>query len=43
LKHLATPAGMGESYHVLVLAKGLATERAAAISGLAYGRLSAFL
>ncbi len=43
LKHLATPAGMGESFHVLVLAKGLATERAAGISGLAYGRLSAFL
>ncbi len=38
LKHLVTPAGMGESYQVLVLARGVAKEKAARLSGLAFAR-----
>jgi SAM-dependent MidA family methyltransferase len=37
LKHLVTPAGMGESFHVLVASKG-AEEKAGALAGLGFGR-----
>jgi SAM-dependent MidA family methyltransferase len=36
LKHLVTPAGMGESFHVLMASKGVAVERVASLSGLAF-------
>ena len=35
LKHLVTPAGMGETFHVLVLAKGVEDVR---LSGLGFAR-----
>ena len=38
LKHLVTPAGMGESFHVLVGSKGVDEERVAALAGLNFGR-----
>jgi SAM-dependent MidA family methyltransferase len=38
LKHLVTPAGMGESFQVLVAAKGLDAERVAGLSGLSFAR-----
>jgi SAM-dependent MidA family methyltransferase len=38
LKHLVTPAGMGESFQVLVASKDVPTEKAAALSGLTFGR-----
>jgi SAM-dependent MidA family methyltransferase len=38
LKHLVTPAGMGESFQVLVAAKGLDGERVAGLSGLSFAR-----
>ncbi|MGA8433059.1 MAG: SAM-dependent methyltransferase [Candidatus Sulfotelmatobacter sp.] len=38
LKHLVTPAGMGESFHVLIASKGIETEKAAALAGLNFGR-----
>jgi SAM-dependent MidA family methyltransferase len=38
LKHLVTPAGMGESFHVLVASKGINTEKVAGLSGLTFGR-----
>src|ERR1035437_60895 len=38
LKHLVTPAGMGESFHVLVASKGVDSEKAAALAGLSFGR-----
>jgi SAM-dependent MidA family methyltransferase len=38
LKHLITPAGMGESFHVLVASKGVAQERIESLSGLNFGR-----
>jgi SAM-dependent MidA family methyltransferase len=38
LKHLVTPAGMGESFHVLAASKGIETEKAALLSGLNFGR-----
>jgi len=37
LKHLVTPAGMGESFHVLIGSKGTGREKAAALSGLNFG------
>jgi SAM-dependent MidA family methyltransferase len=40
LKHLVTPAGMGESFHVLVASKGLEEEKVAALAGLNFGRNS---
>jgi len=40
LKHLITPAGMGESFHVLVASKGIAEEKAATLAGLNFGRRS---
>ncbi len=41
LKHLVTPAGMGESFHVLIASKGIETEKAAALAGLNFGRVLA--
>ena len=36
LKHLVTPAGMGESFHVLVASKGIEAERTVALAGLTF-------
>ena len=38
LKHLVTPAGMGESFHVLVASKGVDSEKVSGLSGLGFGR-----
>jgi len=38
LKHLVTPAGMGESFHVLVAGKGVEREGIESLSGLTFGR-----
>ena len=38
LKHLVTPAGMGETFHVLVMSRGVKKEKAARLSGLAFAR-----
>ena len=38
LKHLVTPAGMGESFHVLVASKGIDPEQVANLSGLSFAR-----
>jgi len=38
LKHLVTPAGMGESFHVLVAGKGIAEETVSSLTGLSFGR-----
>ena len=38
LKHLVTPAGMGESFHVLVAGKGVQHETIERLSGLRFGR-----
>ncbi len=38
LKHLVTPAGMGESFHVLVASKGVAEEKVEVLAGLNFGR-----
>jgi len=40
LKHLITPEGMGEAFHVLVLAANLEKEKAARLDGLKFVRLS---
>ena len=40
LKHLVTPAGMGESFQVLIASKGVERERAESLSGLNFGRSS---
>ncbi len=37
LKHLVTPAGMGETFHALVASKGVAAEQVAGLSGLTFG------
>jgi SAM-dependent MidA family methyltransferase len=37
LKHLVTPAGMGESFHVMVASKGIDPETVAKLSGLSFG------
>jgi SAM-dependent MidA family methyltransferase len=37
LKHLVTPAGMGESFHVLVASKGLEPGKVAGLAGLKFG------
>jgi SAM-dependent MidA family methyltransferase len=39
LKHLVTPAGMGEIFQVLVMRKGVDRDKAAALSGLTFARL----
>ena len=36
LKHLVTPAGMGETFHVLLMSKGLDREAAGKMSGLRF-------
>lgn len=38
LKHLVTPAGMGESFHVLVASKGVDSEQVANLSGMSFAR-----
>ncbi len=38
LKHLVTPAGMGENFHVLVASKGLDANKIAGLSGLSFGK-----
>jgi SAM-dependent MidA family methyltransferase len=38
LKHLVTPAGMGESFHVLVASKGVEAEKVPELAGLKFGR-----
>ncbi len=38
LKHLVTPAGMGESFQVLIASKGVQQERIESLSGLNFGR-----
>jgi SAM-dependent MidA family methyltransferase len=38
LKHLVTPAGMGETFHVQVASKRLEVGRVANLSGLAFGK-----
>jgi SAM-dependent MidA family methyltransferase len=38
LKHLITPAGMGESFHVLIASKGIEAEKVTALAGLSFGR-----
>jgi SAM-dependent MidA family methyltransferase len=40
LKHLVTPAGMGESFQVLIASKGVEEEKVAALAGLNFGRRS---
>ena len=37
LKHLVTPAGIGESFHVLVASKGVEEDIAAGLAGLNFG------
>ena len=38
LKHLVSPAGMGESFHVVVASKGIAPETVASLSCLSFGQ-----
>jgi SAM-dependent MidA family methyltransferase len=38
LKHLVTPTGMGESFHVLVASKGVNSEKVAGLAGLNFGK-----
>ena len=38
LKHLITPAGMGESFHVLIASKGVDPELTASLAGLNFGQ-----
>jgi SAM-dependent MidA family methyltransferase len=38
LKHLVTPAGMGESFDVLAVSKGIDSGKVSALSGLSFGR-----
>jgi SAM-dependent MidA family methyltransferase len=38
LKHLITPEGMGETFHVLLASKGVASEKVAGLSGLGFGK-----
>ncbi|HEV8524373.1 MAG TPA: SAM-dependent methyltransferase [Terriglobales bacterium] len=38
LKHLVTPAGMGENFRVLLMSKGVSKEKAARVSGLNFLR-----
>jgi SAM-dependent MidA family methyltransferase len=40
LKHLVTPAGMGESFHVQVASKGIAQEKVSSLAGLGFGQRS---
>jgi len=38
LKHLVTPAGMGETFHVLIASKGIEPQKVGALSGLMFGK-----
>jgi hypothetical protein len=38
LKHLVTPAAMGQSFHLLVASKGIAPEEVSAPTVLTFGR-----
>jgi SAM-dependent MidA family methyltransferase len=38
LKHLVTPAGVGETFHVLVASKGVDAERVVRLGGLSFAR-----
>jgi len=38
LKHLVTPAGMGETFHVLLASKGAEEDKILKLSGLSFGR-----
>jgi SAM-dependent MidA family methyltransferase len=38
LKHLVTPAGMGESFHVLIASRGVEDERVAGLSGMSFAK-----
>jgi SAM-dependent MidA family methyltransferase len=38
LKHLVTPAGVGESFQVLIASKGVSTKQVAKLSGLSFGK-----
>ncbi|HEV3512198.1 MAG TPA: SAM-dependent methyltransferase [Candidatus Sulfotelmatobacter sp.] len=38
LKHLVTPAGMGESFHVMVASKRVDAEKVRGLAGLGFGR-----
>ncbi len=38
LKHLVTPAGMGESFHVLIASRGINNEAVSKLAGLNFGR-----
>jgi SAM-dependent MidA family methyltransferase len=38
LKHLVTPAGMGESFHVMVAGKEISAESLSSLAGLSFGR-----
>ena len=38
LKHLVTPAGMGESFHVLIASKDVSKEQLSKLSGLSFGK-----
>jgi SAM-dependent MidA family methyltransferase len=37
LKHLVTPAGMGESFHVLIASKGIEQQKVSHLAGLNFG------
>ncbi len=37
LKHLVTPVGMGETFHVLLMARGVDKRKAMALTGLSFG------
>ena len=39
LKHLVTPAGMGESFHVMIASKGADPAKASTLAGLSFGRM----
>jgi SAM-dependent MidA family methyltransferase len=41
LKHLVTPVGMGETFHVLVGSKGVDSDKVASLSGLGFGKSGA--
>ena len=38
LKHLVTPAGMGESFHVLMASKGIEQQKVSNLAGLNFAR-----
>ena len=37
LKHLVMPAGMGESFHVLIASKGIERDKVSSLAGLSFG------